>query len=155
MRRKAGLEQCFRKDRRDGGRFAGRLDYHRVAGHQRRRRHAAENGQGEIPRRNHDADAKRQIAHFIALARQLDDGLRSGEAKHFARVIFAEIDGLGDLGFRLRPGFAGFEDQPGVELVFAFPDQRGHAEQQGNALFGVRFRPLREIPVRPLDGTPG
>ncbi len=65
-----------------------------------------------------------QIAHLIAFAGQLHDILRPRQPQHFARVVFAEIDGLGDLGFRFGPGLAGFEDHPGVELVLAFPDQR-------------------------------
>ena len=124
-------------------------------------RHAAQNRQREIPRRNHDADAQRQIAHLIALAGKLHHGLRTGQAQHLARIIFAEVDGLGDFRFRFRPGLARFEHQPGVEFELALADQRGRFQEHSDTILrpasgsirrnsGTRFRP----PGWPVPGSP-
>jgi hypothetical protein len=90
-----------------------------IAGDQRRHGHPHHDGQREIPWRNHHPDAQRDVDHLVVLAGQLDHRLRTGEPLHFAGVVFAEIDGFGDVGVGFGPGFAGFVDQPGVEFELA------------------------------------
>ena len=78
-------------------------------------------------------------------------GLRTAQALHFERVVFAEIDGFGDVGIGFRPGLAGFIDQPGVELQFAAADGlRGSAEHR-DAVRRIGPAPFREEGVRVLD----
>ena len=62
--------------------------------------------------------------------------IRFAQAQHLAGVIFAEIDGFADVGLSLGPRFAGFVDQPGVELHLAIPQDPGgvakHADTGGS-----------------------
>ena len=153
--RETGFEQRFGEDRRDGGRFAGRLDHDSVAGDQRRDRHAAKDGEGEIPRRDHDAHAERQITHLIALAGQLHHGLRTGQTSHLPCVVFAEIDGLGDFGFRFGPGLTGLKDQPGIELELAFANDGGQTQRHADASFGRSFAPAGKVAPGQIDRPRG
>ena len=63
-----------------------------------------------------------------------------GQAQHLARVVLAEIDGFGNIGVRFRPRFAGFVDQPGVELKLALANQRGRAQQHSARVSARRRR---------------
>ena len=60
-----------------------------------------------------------------------------------------------DVGFGFRPGFAGFVDQPGIELELAFADKRGGAPQHRDARGGGRGAPLREEGVGVLNRSIG
>src|SRR5579871_4367970 len=121
-----GFEEDFGELRRDSGGFARRLHNGRVAGDQRSHGHANQNGQWKIPGRDHDAHAQGQVKQLILFAGELMDFLRTGQADHFARVIIAKIDRLGDVGFGLQPSLSGLVDEPGVELeLAAAQDARG------------------------------
>ena len=100
--------------------------------------HAGHNRQREIPRRNHDARAQRQIEHFVVLAGHLHGRFRRRELLHLPRVILREIDRFADVSLGFGPRLAGFEHQPGVEIELAFADQRRRADHQVDA-------PLRRV----------
>ena len=97
---KPGFAQDFDEFRGDDGGFAGRFQHHCIAANQRGDGGAGENGERKIPRRNHNAHAERQIHHFALFAGHLHDGTGRGVAQHLARVVFAEVDGLGGVGLR-------------------------------------------------------
>ena len=100
--------------------------------HQRRHGHAAEDREREIPGRDHDAHAECEISELAVFARHLHDGLRAAEPLHFARVVFAKINRFRGFGFSFGPGLAGFENQPRIEIEFAFAKQRGRADEHVN-----------------------
>src|ERR1039458_2206793 len=151
----AGFEKHFGELGGDGGSFAGGFDDGGVAGDERGDGHADEDGEREIPWRNDDADAERDVDHFVVLAGELDDGLRRGETVHIARVVLAEIDGFGDVRVGFGPGFAGFVDQPGVELKLAEAQNAGGLEGHEDALGGGSGGPLREGGVGGINGAIG
>ena len=78
------------------------------------------------------------------LAGHLHIGLYLREAQRFAAVVFAKVDGLGDVGVGFRPVLADFENQPGAELEFAFAQQIGNVEQQAGTLFDRSAAPVLE-----------
>ena len=69
--REAGFQQHLGELGGDGGGLARRLDDGRVARHQRGHRHARQDGQREVPWRNHHAHAQRDVDHLVALAGKL------------------------------------------------------------------------------------
>ncbi len=138
----AGFQQNFGELGGDGGRLARRLDDGRVARHQRGHGHARQDGEREVPWRNHHAHAQRDVDHLVVLAGKLVDPLRAGQAQHFAGVVLAEIDAFGNVGFGFGPGLAGLRHQPGVELHLAGAQDAGGLQQQADALGGGRAAPL-------------
>ena len=103
---------------------ARRLQYNGVAGNDGRRGHAGHNREREVPRRNDDADAKRDVIEMILFLFVNRQRLGSAQAPHFACIEFHEIDRLG----RIRVGFgtrlAGFESHERGELELAPPHDR-------------------------------
>ena len=75
----------------------------------RRRRHADHDRAGEVPRRNHDADAERDVDHLVFLAFDRDDRLRLRVAQRFARVELEEVDRFGGVAVGFGPALADFE----------------------------------------------
>ena len=114
--------------------------------------HAGHDGAGEIPRRNHRADAERNVGQRVALARQLHGRLGFGEAQGLARVELAEIDGLGNVGIGLEPVLRNFEHQPGHEFELALAHHIGDAEQERGALLDRSAAPVGERLRRGLHG---
>ena len=127
--RHAALFQQFHKLCRNRRRIARRLQHHGVAADDRGQRHARHNGAGKIPRRNHSADAKRNVGESVAFARQLHGRLGLRKTQRLARVELAEIDGLGDVGIGLGPVLGNFEHQPGHVFQLALAHHIGDAEQ--------------------------
>ena len=68
----------------DHGRDAGGLDDRRVAGDDRRRRQPGQDGVGEVPRRDHDAHAQRDVEE-LNLAVGLRDGRLRGPSRSISR----------------------------------------------------------------------
>ena len=66
----AGLEQHLGELGGDGRGLARRLDHDGIAGDQRRHGHARQNGEREIPWRNHHAHAEREVDHLVAARRE-------------------------------------------------------------------------------------
>ena len=142
-RARAKIDHAFRhprffeqleKFRRDGRRVTGRLQHYRVAANHRSQCHPRHDGAREIPRRNHRAHAQRNVKQRIAFPRHLHRKLDFRQPQRLACVIFTEVDGLGDIGVRLRPILADFKHQPGAVFKFAFAQQIAHAKQQRRAV---------------------
>ncbi len=93
----------------------GGLEEHRIPGDQRRRGHAAKDGQRKIPRRDDGAEAPAFIGQNIDLAGQVSLSAR-GEFNHrLASIVTAEIDRLGDIGIGFAPRLGLFVDLHGGE----------------------------------------
>ena len=105
----------------------------RVATHDGGQRHAAHDGAGKIPRRNHHAHAQRNVTQPAALARQLHGRPGVGEAKRFQGVEIAEVNQFSDVAIGLGPVFADLEDHPRHQLELALAQQYAHPEQQVGA----------------------
>ena len=142
--RHAALFQQFDELGRDGGRIARRLQDDGVAAHDRSQRHAGHDRAGKIPRRNHRAHAQRNVDQRVALAGHLHRQFGPRQAQRFAGIVFAEVDGLGDIGVGLGPVLADFEDQPRAEFELALAQQIANAEEQAGALFDRRLAPARK-----------
>src|SRR5690348_13715825 len=94
LRGETGLKQHLGEFGGDCWRVTRWLYNNGVSGDQSCDRHANHNGEREVPRRNYDSDAKRQINHLVALTGELHDRLRSSKFQCVARVVFTEVNGL-------------------------------------------------------------
>ena len=73
--RHARLVARLEEHRGDAGRVGGGLQHDRVAGDDRGGRHAGQDREREVPRRDHDADAERDVLELVSLA-----GIRASAA---------------------------------------------------------------------------
>ena len=126
------------------GRIAGRFKHDGVAADQAGAGHAERDGVGEIPGRNHRADAQRDVAQEAAFAGELDDRFGLVEDERLARVKFQEVDGFGGIGFGFVVVLTHFEHQPGVEFELAPAEDFGCSEQHARAFFDGGVLPLGE-----------
>jgi len=81
------------------------FSYDRIPRHQCRHRHARRNRRRKIPRRNHRADAQRNIRHevsFVLIRRHL---LRPRQPLHLSSIKFAKINRFRRVRVRLDPRF--------------------------------------------------
>jgi hypothetical protein len=140
----AAFFEQFHELRRNRRRIARRLQHDRVAADDRSDRHAGHDGAGKVPRRNHGADAERNIGQRVALARQLHGRFGLREAQRLARVELAEIDGLGNIGIGLEPVLRNFKHQPSHVFQLALAHDIGHVKQKRRALFDRRVAPVTE-----------
>ena len=85
----------------------------------------------------------------------MHDGIGRGVAQHLARVVFAEVDGLGGVGLRFGERFAGFQNQPRVEFRFSRPQNCGCFDENFDAPLDRREGPFAEIGVGVFDGEAG
>ena len=131
-RRAGGFEQA-RQLRGDQWRGAGRLDDHRVAGHERCAGHAGENGQGEVPRGDHQGYAAGLIEVDIVLARHPAHAARLAEAQHLAPVVLEKVDGLVDVADGLTACLAGLESHERGQIHRLVAHQFRRLEQHGGA----------------------
>src|SRR5262249_57044896 len=74
---------------------------------------------------------------------------------HLARVELAEIDRLGGVAVRFRPGLRLLENHHGGELVLAPAEDAGNSDEELHALGRRRTAPLRKGLVRGFDGAHG
>ena len=149
-RRHAGFFERLEELGRDGGRIARRLQHHGIAAHRRGRRHAGCNGAGEIPGRDHRADAERDVTQVIAFAGRLHHRLGLGQDQSLAGVKFQEVDGLAGIGLGFIVILAHFQNQPGIELQLAPAQNVRGPEQQAGAFFPARVLPRLERRERSL-----
>ena len=129
-----------------------RLQHNRVAHDDGSHRHASHNCAGEIPRRNHRANAERNVHQAITLPGKLRRSFHLGHAQRFASVEFAEINGLGDVGIRLAPIFADFKNQPRAKFKATFANNIGHAKHKAGTLFRRATAPRGKGLQRRLHG---
>ena len=110
-RRQTGLDKRLHQLGADHRRLLGRLHHDRIAGYQCRRRHAAQNGEREVPGRDDDADAARLVGERIVLSRQVH-GRWPPQPAHFACIVLTKINRLTDIGIGLAPALGALEYFP-------------------------------------------
>ncbi len=115
----AGCQQRLGQPPGHRGGLLGRLQDHRVAGRQGRHRHAAGDGQREVPRGDDRRDPLALVGQAVGLARRRlhEVGGRSVEAEDLPAVVLAEVDGLAHVGVGLVPRLGRLEALEGGELV--------------------------------------
>ena len=149
-----GFEQ-FHQFGRNHRCAAGRFHDDRIACHHRSGNHSGQNRQREIPGRNHDADAERDIEAFVLFAGNGDDRHARRIAQHFPSIVFHEIDRLGCIGIGFGPVLAGFLNQPGRILEFAPAQNRRRLEQQTGPHFRRHMFPTGKSVLRRFDRLVG
>ena len=83
------------------------------------------------------------VAHRVALARQLDQRAAVVERERALRVVLEEVDRLADVAVGLGPRLAGLADGQRGELEPARAQDAGGAGERGGALGGGLARPGR------------
>src|SRR5258705_5853811 len=126
--RQANLFEQFHKLRGDRWCVDGRLQDYGISADNRSGRHSGHDGKGKVPRRNDSTYAQRNIAKFVALARELDRRGCLVQSQGLASIELQKVDGLADIRVRLRPGLVDLQGQPGAELEASFANQRGGGE---------------------------
>ena len=133
--RHARFVQNINEDRGNRRRIARWLYHHRISSDDRSHRHPTHDRRREIPWRNHDAHAQRNIFQIIFLAAERRQFLRRAQPQCFPPVVFAEINQFGDVRIRFRPGLANFIAQPRIKFVAPLAQNIRRAIQAGHALF--------------------
>ena len=118
--RHARLEQDLVQSQGDERRLLGRFHHHRVARDKRRHRHARQDRQWKIPRRDDNRHASGQPLGRILLARHIHSH-RLSKSSGLVRVVAAEIDRLGDVGIGFPPRLTHFEDLDSRQVEPATP----------------------------------
>src|SRR5580658_3172887 len=138
----AAFFEQFDKLRRNCRRIARRLQDDGVAADDGSQRHAGHDGTGKIPRRNHGADAERNVGQSVALARQLHGRFSFREAQSLARIELAEVDSLGDIGIGFEPVLGDFKHQPCHVFQLALAHYISHVKQERRALLDRGVAPV-------------
>ncbi len=134
-RREAGLVQQIDELSGDDRRIARRLEYDCIARDERRSRHAGHDREGKVPRRDHDADAERNVGEPILFARNRRQRRRVRVAQRFARVELQKVDRLSRVRIGFDPTLADFEDEQRVEVIAPLPNELGRFEEVLRPLF--------------------
>ena len=140
-RGQAGGDENLHQPVRDDGRLLGGFHDDGVAGDDGRDDHAAEDREGEIPRGDDHAGAARRVTQHAAFA---GHGLRDDRPVKLAGlrgVVAAEVDRFAHFAVGLEPGFAGLEDEEGVELGAARLHEVGGAFDDAGAVVGGLLGP--------------
>ena len=153
--RHADFAQQLHELRGDAGSVTRGLQHHGVAAHERGGRHAHHDRNGEIPRRDDDADTERNVDQFVVFAGHRRDRLLRRVAQHLAPVELHEVDGLGGVGIGLGPALADFVDHPGVVFESMLPQNIGRTEQEMGALLGRHSLPRMKHLISDVDGLVG
>ena len=115
-RRPAGLLDAAHEDAGDDLGGVGGLEHDRVARRDRTHRAADEDGEQEVPWRDHQADTDRLERGDVLLARDRHRRQWTFEGECRAGVVLDEVDRLGDVGVGFPVVLAGFERLPGAEF---------------------------------------
>ena len=132
-------------------RVARRLQDHGIAAHDGGGGHPDHDRAGEVPWRNHRADAERNIDELVSLAGNRDDRLRLRVAQRFARIKLDKVDRFGDVTVGLGPAFPDFVDQQRVVVEPALAQQRPDFEKIRGAIGERQMPPRIERTRRRLD----
>ena len=143
----AGRQPCFdeqpHQPRAEDGRLVRWLHNHRVSRHDRRRGHAGENRQREIPRRDDHAHAPRPPLLKVRFARDGLRALRPAQLPHHGGVEVAKINRLSHVRVRLGPVLAGLEDFQGAEGGLVAAHQLRHLFQTARTFISRDAGPAR------------
>ena len=130
------------------GRRAGRLEHDGVAGDDGRGGHAGHDRAREVPRRDDDADAQRDVVQLGLVVRLGIGRMRLAQPQHLAAVELQEVDRLRGVGVGLDPRLAGFEHHQRAELVLALAHDLCRMEQVTGPLRIWNALPVLERPGR-------
>src|SRR5271166_5020300 len=111
-----------------GGSVGGRFENDRVAAGDGHRRHAAHDGEGEVPGRNYYAHAQRDIVQFAAFSGVLDGRCDGGQAQRFARIKFKKVNEFSHVGVGLGPVFTCLEGEPCAKFEVPVTDDFSRVE---------------------------
>ena len=128
----------------DLGRLRGRLGDDAIAGGERRRDLAEEDGEREIPGRDADPGAAALHAKHVALAGRAGQLPRLEMGARLGGVITAEIDGLAHLGERIGNRLLRLLDRDPHQHVAIALEQIGERLEAGRTLLDAIFRPVFE-----------
>src|SRR5438034_1499348 len=150
---------CFLEHLHEHGaadnRLLGRFHDDGVSSNNSGRRHAAENRDRKIPRRDYEGDATRPVMMITFFARDLLREFWAPESPHLLRVERAKIDRFADIGVGFRPWLADFENFYCREFVAPALQNVGRALQQLRPLLDRRPSPFFECRTRSFNGTLG
>ncbi len=149
--RQTDLVQEIDENRCDHRSIARWFEHDRITGDERRRRHPGHDCERKIPRRNHDADAERNIAQHVFFAADRHERRRFVVTQRFAGVEFHEVDRFGRVGVGFRPALSDLEHEQRVEIIAALTNELRGAEQNLRALLCARVFPRRKVAERRLD----
>ncbi len=124
----AGLPEDFAEQPGNAAGLRRGLDDGRVARHQGGGGHAAADGQREIPGTDDRGHAAGLIPVVVQLAHEPTQPLRLEEPDGLAGVIFAEVDGLADVGVGLAPGLARLANHHGGQPIAVAADRGGRLQ---------------------------
>src|SRR5712671_1130810 len=150
---------CFLEHLHEHGaadnRLLGWFHDHGVPSNNSGRRHAAENRDRKIPRRDYEGDATRPVMMITFFAWHLLREFWASESAHLLRVERAKIDCFADIAVGFRPRLADFENFYCREFVAPAPQDVGRALQQLRSLLERRPSPFFECRTRSFNGTLG
>mmetsp|Transcript_3256 Transcript_3256/g.13192 ORF Transcript_3256/g.13192 Transcript_3256/m.13192 type:complete len:327 (-) Transcript_3256:1581-2561(-) len=151
----ASLEQDGVQHLGGGGRLLGGLHDDRVARDERRDGHAAQDGEGEIPRCDDHRNAARPVEERVFLPHELAQRLRLAELHGLASVVLREIDSLGRFGIGVCPALAGVVHDARRHVVPTLAYDRSHAHGDRRTLPRRHGGPRRRRGDRARDGVVG
>src|SRR2546430_13182864 len=115
-------------------RLLGWFHDHSVPGNNSSRRHAAENRDRKIPRRDYEGDATRPVMIVTFFARHLLREFWAPESTHLLRIERAKIDRFADIAVGFRPRLADLENFYCREFIASALQDGGRAFQQLRSL---------------------
>src|SRR6266480_638251 len=150
---------CFLEHLHEHGaadnRLLGWFHDHGVPGNNSSRRHAAENRDRKVPRRDYEGDATRPVMMIAFFARHLLRKLGASESPHLLGVEGAEVDRFADIAVGFGPWLSDFENFYCREFVAPAFQDIGRAFQQLRPLLERRPSPFFECRARSFNGTLG
>src|SRR6188472_1703127 len=152
-RRNTGFLEHLHEHGATDDRLLGRFHDYGVSSNNSGRRHAAENRDREIPRRNYECYASRPVMMITFLARHLLREFRPPESPHLLRVERAEIDCFANVAVSFRPRLANFENFDCREFITPALQDFRHAFQQSRPLLDRRPSPFFECSTCSFNGT--
>ncbi len=141
--RPARLLDAVHEHAGDDGRVGGGLEHHGVARRHRSDRAPHQDGQQEVPRRDHQTHADRFERGDVLLTRPRVRDERPVEVERGTGVVLDEVDRLGHVGVGFAEVLAGLERLPRAQLELAASEHRRELPQGAS--------PVRCAPARP-DG---
>ena len=142
--RQSRLHQQCDEPRRNRRRIGRRLQHHRVAADDGRRRHPGHDRQRKVPRRNHRSHAQWNVAQLVALAWILNRRRRCIQSQRLACVKLQKVDALANIRIGLAPVLADLQRQPRAELEVSLAQQLRRTHQQSHALRRSSPAPTRK-----------
>lgn len=129
---------------RDDPGGCSRFHHRAIAGDERGARHAREDREREVPRRDHRRDPARLEAQRVRLAREIHRRSPARKPRRLLGVVAQEVGGFGDVGVGLAPVLALLEHLPGGELGPALEHEPDRAQRALDAPLDGSVAPAGE-----------